>query len=101
STDHEVSSIIEKIRYKVDRKEREEHREYRVNDEKTINKEYAEKKHSYKRRFKLLDILDKCEKRYEYDRWERLYIRMECMEDKDGYIVKANQKRRKEWTKSI
>jgi hypothetical protein len=119
-TDREVSSTIEERRYKVDRKERKKYIEKRRDEgvsvasapnaaneaEKILHgrsgsKERELKKHIYGRRFKLLDILYRCEERYPYDIWERIYVRRECIEDEEGYRVKANQKRIKEWVIAI
>jgi hypothetical protein len=48
---------------------------------------------------KLLEVLKKGEERYSYETWEARKVLRECMEDDEGYMVKANQKGRRNWSK--
>jgi len=48
---------------------------------------------------KLLEVLKKSEERNSYERWESIKVLRECMKDEEGYLVKANQKGRRDWSK--
>ena len=50
-------------------------------------------------RKKWIEVLSQCEQRYSYETWEARKVFRTCIEDDEGYRVKANQVGRREWSK--
>jgi hypothetical protein len=89
-TDTEIVDALRTERKKV----------YRTNpDLKMVNGVDHEKEEvglSYKKR---VEVLNQCEQRYSYERWESMKVLRKCMMDREGYRVKANQVGRRNWSK--
>jgi hypothetical protein len=69
-------------------------------ERKKRDQDYTGKERKLKNeREKLIEVLSQCEQRYSYETWESMKLLRKCMQDEDGYRVKANQVGRREWSK--